>query len=94
MFLRLLVSSRCELGQRILNRAMSTRFATIIRDTGESVFAENLGETVPSPYGAWNLEAMDSHGGWIASAIDLAKFAAAFDDPDNCSDSHVARASS
>ncbi len=53
-------------------------------DTGESVFAENLGEMVPSPYGAWNLEAMDSHGGWIASAVDLAKFASAFDDPDNC----------
>lgn len=31
-----------------------------------------------------DLEAMDSHGGWIASATDLAKFAAAFDDPDNC----------
>ena len=27
---------------------------------------------------------MDSHGGWIASATDLVKFAAAFDDPDNC----------
>jgi N-acyl-D-amino-acid deacylase len=27
---------------------------------------------------------MDSHGGWIASAVDLARFAAAFDDPDNC----------
>ena len=27
---------------------------------------------------------MDSHGGWIATATDLAKFAAAFDDPDDC----------
>lgn len=51
---------------------------------GKSVFAEDLDQDVPTPYGAWNLEAMDSHGGWIASAVDLAKFAAAFDDPDHC----------
>src|SRR5258705_7692736 len=29
----------------------------------------------------FNLEAMDSHGGWIASAVDLGRFAAALDDP-------------
>lgn len=51
---------------------------------GTSVFASDLNEKVPEPYGGWHLEAMDSHGGWIASATDLAKFAAAFDDPDNC----------
>lgn len=51
---------------------------------GKSVFEDDLGQDVPHPYGAWNLEAMDSHGAWIASAGDLAKFAAAFDDPDNC----------
>jgi N-acyl-D-amino-acid deacylase len=44
-----------------------------------SVFAGDLGEQVPWPYGGWNLEAMDSHGGWIASAVDLARFASAFD---------------
>jgi len=52
--------------------------------TGESVFAGDLSQTTPHPYGAWYLEAMDSHGGWLASASDLAKFAAAFDDPENC----------
>lgn len=51
---------------------------------GESVFAEDLGKSVPWPYGGWNLEAMDSHGGWIASATDLAKLASAFDAPDHC----------
>jgi N-acyl-D-amino-acid deacylase len=29
---------------------------------------------VPRPYGGFHLEAMDSHGGWIASAIDLVRF--------------------
>ena len=38
-------------------------------------------EKVPWPYGGFHLEAMDAHGGWIASAIDLARFAAALDDP-------------
>jgi CubicO group peptidase (beta-lactamase class C family) len=50
----------------------------------KSVFQSDLGDQVPPPYGAWNLEAMDSHGGWLASAEDLAKFSAAFDDWDNC----------
>ncbi len=37
-------------------------------------------EQTPSAYGAWHLEAMDAHGGWIASAVDLARFASAWDD--------------
>lgn len=52
--------------------------------TSQSVFQQNLKAEVPSQYGGWYLEAMDSHGGWIASAVDLARFASAFDDPDNC----------
>lgn len=50
---------------------------------GKSVFAHNLGDAVPWQYGGWCLEAMDSHGGWIASAVDLVRFASAFDDPKN-----------
>lgn len=42
------------------------------------------GSKVPRPYGAWHLEAMDSHGAWIASAVDLARFVAALDGPDDC----------
>ncbi len=30
---------------------------------------------VPHQYGAWCLESMDAHGGWIGSAIDLVRFA-------------------
>jgi len=43
-------------------------------DNAKSVFASDLGETVASPYGAWCLEAMDAHGGWIATAEDLVRF--------------------
>jgi CubicO group peptidase (beta-lactamase class C family) len=43
---------------------------------------DDSGRQVPSPYGGFNLENMDAHGGWLASAIDLARFAVTFDDPD------------
>ncbi len=52
--------------------------------TGRSVFARDRNKPVPQPYGAWYLEAMDAHGGWVASAVDLARFAAAFDRPEAC----------
>jgi len=39
---------------------------------------------VPWPYGGFCLESMDAHGGWIASAIDVARFAAALHDPQDC----------
>ena len=42
-----------------------------------SVFGPKLGAPVPQPYGSACIEAMDSHGGWIASAVDLARFATA-----------------
>ena len=48
-------------------------------NVGSSVFAGSLGRRTPQPYGAWNLEAMDSHGGWLASAVDLVRFASILD---------------
>jgi N-acyl-D-amino-acid deacylase len=47
--------------------------------SGESVFPEVPGK-VARPYGGFHLEAMDAHGGWIASVIDLARFVIALDD--------------
>ena len=38
-----------------------------------SVFP-GVSSPVPSPYGGFNLEAMDSHGGWVASVVDLLRF--------------------
>ena len=52
--------------------------------SGRSVFQADLQQPVPSPYGAWNLEAMDAHGGWLASAEDLLRLAMCFDDPEHC----------
>jgi N-acyl-D-amino-acid deacylase len=47
---------------------------------GPSVFPDQPPK-VPEPYGGYCLEAMDSHGGWIASAVDLVRFAAAISTP-------------
>ncbi len=49
-----------------------------------AVVGDKLGERVATPYGGWYLEAMDAHGGWIASATDLVHFASAFDAPAKC----------
>ncbi len=43
-----------------------------------------IGQPAPEPYGSWYHESLDAHGGWIASAIDLARFIAAFDDEERC----------
>jgi len=48
------------------------------------VFPPNVGRRVPEQYGGWHLEAMDAHGGWIGSAIDLVRFARQFDSPGDC----------
>lgn len=37
------------------------------------------GNNVPWEYGGWNLEAMDAHGGWIATARDLVRLLVAVD---------------
>jgi len=49
-----------------------------------SAVSGKIGAPVPPPYGGFYLEAMDSHGGWIASVVDMARFASAFDDPRHC----------
>ena len=44
----------------------------------KSVFPDEK-QLVDEPYGDFYLEALDAHGGWIASAVDLVRFAAALD---------------
>ena len=46
---------------------------------GPSAFGGGLR---PYPYGAWCLESMDAFAGWIATPIDLVKFASALDRPE------------
>ncbi len=53
------------------------RYHTRGTSTAISVIGKQIGRRVPRPYGSWYLEAMDSHGAWIASAVDLVRFGSA-----------------
>ncbi|MEZ5327118.1 MAG: serine hydrolase [Verrucomicrobiales bacterium] len=75
---RTMVLGRSMPEQRLTNEV---RYYSPYR--GPSVFAASLGKRVPYPYGGWNLEAMDSHGAWLASVLDLAQFASSFYDPNH-----------
>jgi N-acyl-D-amino-acid deacylase len=56
------------------------RYYAVGDRTGVATVGPGAGEKeVPVSYGVWRQETLDAHGGWIASAPDLAKFAAAFD---------------
>lgn len=50
-----------------------------VTGTGDSVFPSLKGK-VPTRYGAWCLETMDSHGGWIACAEDMVRFIMSLED--------------
>ena len=65
---------RTRLSQRAANEVKYYHAGaeTVNVDLVQSVFP---GEgQVPSIYGGFYLEAMDAHGGWLASAVDLARF--------------------
>lgn len=51
---------------------------------GESVFEQDGEVEVASPYGGFYLEAMDAHGAWIASAVDLVRFGCAIEKGEEC----------
>jgi N-acyl-D-amino-acid deacylase len=73
-------SMRVGRTQPALRASREVRYYTPHGETGPSVFP-GAGAEVPLPYGAFHLEAMDAHGGWIASATDLVRFAASLDFP-------------
>jgi N-acyl-D-amino-acid deacylase len=72
---------RMRLGQSRETAPSEVKYHTPDNSTTKSVF-DNA--TVPWPYGGFCLEAMDAHGGWLASAVDLARFASGLDDPSAC----------
>lgn len=77
--------------QKLLAPLGITRMAqgwTIAKHTGEvpyrsqytgTTVLDGSGATVAAPYGTFSMRVMDAHGGWIASAVDLVRFASLFD---------------
>lgn len=67
------------LGRTLLDHRSPKESRYYASGLGPSVF-ESTAPIVPRPYGAWFLEPMAAHGGWIATATDLVRLAAALDD--------------
>ncbi|MBI3823492.1 MAG: beta-lactamase family protein, partial [Planctomycetes bacterium] len=73
-----------QLGHTLTTAKNEVRYYDANKREANAVLGPNLGKPVPVPYGAWYLEAMDAHGGWISSAPDLVRFGSAFDQPEKC----------
>ncbi|MCX7701343.1 MAG: beta-lactamase family protein [Gemmataceae bacterium] len=71
--------SRMRIGRTRTALPNEVRYYESEPATAPNVFTGYRGPQVPTPYGAWCLESMDAHGGWVASAVDLARFGAALD---------------
>jgi len=55
------------------------RYYPVTGHQARPVFGRVKDKEVPWPYGGFCLEAMDAHGGWLASAVDLVRFASSLD---------------
>ena len=72
---------RMRLGRTLREDRAPGEVEYLMRGPGEGTAVMGpVGKSVPWPYGAWCLETMDAHGGWIASAPDLVRFASDFRD--------------
>jgi CubicO group peptidase (beta-lactamase class C family) len=72
--------TRMKIGRTRLSDRLpgEVRYYTPENDECRSVFPD-VRRPVPWPYGGFYIEAMDSHGAWVASAIDLVRFVSALD---------------
>jgi CubicO group peptidase (beta-lactamase class C family) len=75
-----------KLGKNLLrDRAQDeVRYYDSKNRTGRAISGPNIGKLAPLPYGVECIETMDANGGWIASAVDLMRFAVALDNPKKC----------
>jgi CubicO group peptidase (beta-lactamase class C family) len=77
---------RMRLGKNLLQdrAAEEVRYYDSKQRTGRAISGPQIGKPAPLPYGVECLETMDANGGWIASAVDLVRFAVALDDLKKC----------
>lgn len=70
-------ATRVALGRSAQARALPEEAPYFTRSvaSARNVLAPASSPTLPLAYGGFNLENMDSHGGWVSSASDLLRFA-------------------
>ncbi|MFG1863368.1 serine hydrolase domain-containing protein [Microbispora bryophytorum] len=82
---------RMVLGRTAQSLRQPTEVTYSSQYTGTTVL-DSSGDLVPFQYGAFNLENMAAHGGWLSSAVDMAKFTTIFDAPGLLTSSSIAQA--
>ncbi|WP_239116376.1 serine hydrolase domain-containing protein [Planotetraspora phitsanulokensis] len=70
--------SRMMLGGSLRSEAPPSEVPYYSQYTNKTVL-DGSGIVVPYPYGGFNMPNQDANGGWLASAVDLVKFAGVFD---------------
>jgi len=77
-------AKRMEIGHALpsLRPTAEVSYFDRTRRMAPSLFPPNLGTYVPEVDDGMNVEGFEAHGGWIASAGDLVRFAASFDGPE------------
>lgn len=73
-----------DLGKSLIVQENESRYYVPSKRMVLGVVPGVLGKQVPTQYGGWCIENMDSHGGWIASAETLVLFADSFNRPESC----------
>lgn len=73
---------RSVLGRTAKARRLPNEARYFTQYKGTTVL-NNSGKLRSWAYGPFNIENMKAHGGWLSTAVDLVKFASAFDDPAN-----------
>ncbi|MDQ4123800.1 MAG: serine hydrolase, partial [Acidobacteriota bacterium] len=68
-----------RLGKNLLADKQEREVEYITSPTNTSLSVYGTGEYLPLQYGGENIEAMDAHGGWIATARDLVRLLTAVD---------------
>ncbi|MBG0821065.1 beta-lactamase family protein [Planomonospora sp. ID91781] len=70
--------TRMRIGRSLRSEAAAGEVAYASQYTAKTVL-DDTGTTVPYPYGGFNVPNHDANGGWLASAVDLVRFAGVFD---------------
>jgi CubicO group peptidase (beta-lactamase class C family) len=73
--------TRMRLGKSLAQQRAEgeVKYYPVTGPQARPVFPRVKEQEVPWPYGGFCLEAMDAHGGWLASAVDLVRFASSID---------------
>ncbi|MET9340929.1 MULTISPECIES: serine hydrolase domain-containing protein [unclassified Nonomuraea] len=69
---------RMTLGRSLRAEMSPSEVSYSSKYTNKSV-VDSSGAVVPYPYGGFNMPNQDANGGWVASAVDMVRWASAFD---------------